>query len=819
MTGTHSFTGVRSSTHFPARLPLSNPMFRRAPVSRHAARVLASLVSLLAVAALAACGESSMRPSNDPPARIDAASALVQTGTVGSAVAMPIVVKLADVKGRPAHGATVTFAVTLGNGSVSPRVVTSDNDGQAKTTWTLGTAVGANEVTASAGGVTTPVKFTATATAGPVASIALAPLNPRILAGSDTVRVTAQSLDAFGNPTSPIPTLVARDPTLLEVAPTGTVRALRRGASTYLVATAGTKSDSTLVWVLDVGQSACTGLAAPISMAVGEVRTDVSGTGVCVRAETSGEQYAMVPYYNSNVPSATRQIQVMGLGITSPGPAASTILASRSPLPSLAGELAITPNVAFERQLRSAERRELTPRAEGARAWFAQRRLKGARVAEAVTRGTEAVGSVSSSAPRAAELDAAAVIPSVGDLVPLNANASSGCTNPDMRVGRVVAVTDKAIVIADTENPAGGFADDEYRSFGVTFDTLLYTLDVNAFGGPPSDIDGNGRVIMFFTRAVNQLSAKGSSSVILGFFYSRDIYPKTGTNACAASNAAEMFYLLVPDPTGSVGPTLSKATTTTLTNGTVAHEFQHLINASRRLYVNKSENVFEEKWLDEGLAHIAEELAFFKATGRTARQNYDDAGFTDPNFFALFQTYQRNNFARYRSYLPVTETQGPIGLNQFDDDLQTRGAIWSFLRFAADHQPGGGDGTFWARLANSKLAGIENLTAALGTDPAPLFRDWAISNYLDDNAAGGDPRFQQPSWNFRAAMPAAGFLATYPLTTRALSDGLALTVTISGGSVSFLRFGVPAGQDALITTTSLGLPLPTSIQLAVVRTK
>ena len=43
--------------------------------------------------------------------------------------------------------------------------------------------------------------------------------------------------------------------------------------------------------------------------------------------------------------------------------------------------------------------------------------------------------------------------------------------------GKVVAITDKAIVVADTANPAGGFTDAEYRSIGVTFDTLVDPVD------------------------------------------------------------------------------------------------------------------------------------------------------------------------------------------------------------------------------------------------------------------------------------------------------------------------------------------------------
>ena len=87
----------------------------------------------------------------------------------------------------------------------------------------------------------------------------------------------------------------------------------------------------------------------------------------------------------------------------------------------------------------------------------------------------------------------------------LNVNANDYCINPDVRTGKVVAITSKAIIVADTANPAGGFTDAEYQSIGVTFDTLVDPVDRAAFGDA-TDIDNNGHVIMFFTRAVNEMT-------------------------------------------------------------------------------------------------------------------------------------------------------------------------------------------------------------------------------------------------------------------------------------------------------------------------
>ncbi|HTI65784.1 MAG TPA: hypothetical protein VL524_19805 [Gemmatimonadaceae bacterium] len=749
---------------------------------------------VLLPAIVVACGGDSTRPVVGPPARLDAVSDLSRSAIVATAVPGGIVVKVADASGHAVTGASVAFAVTVGNGSTNPLIALTDAKGEATATWTLGTVAGTNEVVATVSGVTPQVKFSATGAAGPVTSIAISPQNPRLLVNVDTIRLTARGLDAYGNVAAP-PTFAPRDPTLISIDSAGLVHALRRGAGTYVVATAGAKTDSVLVTVLAAGQSICAGAAEPMELSIGQVVTDLAAgaQGFCVHASTSGAEYAVIPYYNASTPNATTRVDVRGFGVAPlplPSPLVFPARTTRIPVPP------IVPNDAFEMQLRARERIEAAARLANPTSWH--RPLREVFPSRSVTTS----------------------VPNIGDLLQLNASATSFCDNPSYRTGRVAAITDKAIVVADTANPEGGFTDEEYRSIGVTFDTVSDPVDRAAFGAP-SDIDNNGRVILFFTRSVNELTSPGASSVTLGFFYSRDLYPKTtAPGPCAGSNQAEMFYLLVPDTGGVVnGNKRSKSLVTTLTDGTVAHEYQHLINASRRMYVNGVGPVFEERWLDEGLAHTAEDLNFYRAAGRTPRANLDFSGFQDPVFTSAYSTYALNNTRRYSQYLGRTESQGPIGFDSFDDDLPTRGAIWSFLRFAADHLPVGTENTFWFNLVNSKTTGIANLTAALGTSPYPLLRDWAISVFADDNAAGLDQRFQQPSWNLRSVITAGGTSIAFPLATRTLVDGAITSVNLTAYGVSFMRFSVASGEDALITASSNGLQLPPTVQLAVMRVR
>src|SRR5512143_1308958 len=328
--------------------------------------------SLIVLGVLAACGgDGGTGPSTNPPARLDALTDLARSAPVGTAMPGGIVVRVTDASGRPVQNAAVALAVTLGNGSTTPRIATTDSKGQATATWTLGTIVGPNEVTAAVTGVSTQIKFEAAGTPGEVSTIAISPPAARLLPSVDTVRVSARSLDALGNVTTPVPAFQVRDPSLLSIDAAGLVRALRRGSGTYVVATAGARTDSVLVTVLATGQSICTAAASPIDLTIGQVITDVSGQGFCVHASTDGAEYAIIPYYDPGVPSATTQVEVRGQGVVPLSLPAAMLRPSTTLQPRLP---TLVPDDQFESRLRDRERAEAAPRLESARSWFRARR-------------------------------------------------------------------------------------------------------------------------------------------------------------------------------------------------------------------------------------------------------------------------------------------------------------------------------------------------------------------------------------------------------------------------------------------------------------
>ena len=134
---------------------------------------------------------------------IVASSLTSQSDTVGTAVAIPPAVLVTDASGNPVSGVSVTFAVTSGGGSITGGSASSDANGiAALTSWTLGSAVGTNTVTATAAGLTgSPVTFTATGVAGPGTSLVITTQPSGAVNG---VAFTTQPIlalqDGFGNP-------------------------------------------------------------------------------------------------------------------------------------------------------------------------------------------------------------------------------------------------------------------------------------------------------------------------------------------------------------------------------------------------------------------------------------------------------------------------------------------------------------------------------------------------------------------------------------------------------------------------------------------
>ena len=655
--------------------------------------------------------------------------------------------------------------------------ILSQNETSAAKTWQL----------AVTGGVTTFsfVLYVVAEVPHPNGYVDVTPGADSVLAGA-TATLSATVRSAVGNPLAGQTVTWGSDNTAVAtVDASGQVTAVAPGTAT-ITATAGARS----------GQAT---IAVCPSLAVGAayVADMPAGTSLCLGGGALGAEYTAVPVNVSDAASAALSVTGTGIVPVSGAPSPDR-LAARGRL----GAAVPLPREDFGARLRSRDAASLRPAiAPAQRLW-----QRG---------GAAAFRGMAGGARRAIVPG----IPAVGALMSLNVETDNACSTFDTRTGRVVAVGTHVIVVADTANPSGGLSAADYQAVADSFDAFVHGVDVANFGAP-ADIDSNGRVIAFYTRAVNELTPAGSGSYIGGFFYWRDLLPAT---QCPTSNVGEMFYMLAADPAGVVNGNVRDVDfVKSATVGTLAHEYEHMINASRRLYVNDAPDL-EEGWLDEGLAHVAEELVFYDRAGLAPGANLAIADIGDGGAHqAAFFAYQEANFGRLRQWL-LAPTAG--GAFQTDDDLATRGAAWAFLRYAADRK-GGTQSATWQALVNSTLTGMTNLQTTLGTDPLPWYRDFTAAMYADDAGISAPAPYTMPSWNFRSLYSALDYdpgpacSCAYELAVRNPTNGVANAFTLAeGGSAAYLRMRVTSGAFAGLRTTSGGGAPAATVRMLVIRRK
>jgi hypothetical protein len=413
---------------------------------------------------------------------------------------------------------------------------------------------------------------------------------------------------------------------------------------------------------------------------------------------------------------------------------------------------------------------------------------------------------------------ATAVIPAVGDTLTLkipNASATNLCTTFINTRAVVASVSSRAIIAIDTldGNYLTVFPKAVIDSIAQEFDSITYPTDSSYYNNP-TDIDGNGRIIMLFTGQINKLTPPGTQGgFVAGFFFAGDFFPPTQPpgggpgSFCPESNQAEIFYLLSPDPTGAKwGNTRSASSVRQGTRGTIAHEFQHMINAGNR-FLDPNVNSFEATWLDEALAHFAED-----AVGRVQR------GFTDLQPLTFrdlvpcnspcsqandFNAFFYQNLARLTYWMVHPDQFSPMS-KLADTSLATRGAAWAIVRYAADNYSNGNPRSLTHALAAGPDTGVNNFVAATKAPLDTLVKGWLVSMYADHLGIPGlASEYQYRSYNFRDVMPPVAkavlnqFTASYPLQVPSIGSGSDnITSTNLSGSGTYYRLTVAAGAGA-----------------------
>lgn len=409
---------------------------------------------------------------------------------------------------------------------------------------------------------------------------------------------------------------------------------------------------------------------------------------------------------------------------------------------------------------------------------------------------------------------AAAPVPAVGDIINVKvpqAASTDLCNNFVTTQATVASVSRRAILAVDTldGNPNLVFTQAVMDSITDEFDNITYPTDSSYFNNP-TDIDGNAHIILLFTGEINKLTPPNTSGGFVGgFFFAGDLFPPTDQGGgkgsfCPESNQAEIFYLLSPDPTGRFGNVRTTSSVRQGTRGTIAHEFQHMINAGNR-FLNPKVEHFEATWLDEALAHFAED-----AVGRVVRHFGDlqTLTFTDVLPCAspcqeanAFNAFFFQNLARLSYWMDTPGQFSPMS-KMADTSLATRGAAWAILRYAADNYSNADPRKFTQALVAGPDTGVKNFTKVSNAPVDTLVERWLVSMYADHLSIPNlSTQYQYRSYDFHSVMPpvAKSILnqstAAYPLRIQAIGSGTDNIASMNrSGTGTYYRLTVPSGQ-------------------------
>lgn len=437
----------------------------------------------------------------------------------------------------------------------------------------------------------------------------------------------------------------------------------------------------------------------------------------------------------------------------------------------------------------------------------------------------------------------AAEVPVPGDMRNLWFNFGACDTQDSTRLMRVRAlyVGPRSIIWEDTTNLISSANNTELASFyerlGQIYDHDQHETVRRYFADPlvrDAETDADGRVHMVFS---HRLNGSGAAAYVTGC----DQYPST---IFSASNFGQYFYGSVPTQAAlNLNSTAAPDGWFAFMGRTVVHEVKHIASLSARVANNAM--TFEQSWLEEGTARMAEEMWVRDSMHRTPWKSNTGWGsetsrgvYCDFHLFDVACTgadpFRRPSWGVRRQFNETREKLiAPHNWSPYGDGTGQTGAVfynttWSLVRYAIDRYATSEE-AFLTQLTNSTTSGMANLTAVAGAPMDRLIGGWGMALFADDypGMPTGNADIQFQTWNLRSiyaglnASPSwtARFPTAYPVAPAQLPAGSFTTQPLQLRGAAHAFFEVPVGAEAQLLNLrgNGGNALDPSVRLAIAR--
>ncbi len=558
-----------------------------------------------------------------------------------------------------------------------------------------------------------------------VASVTVTPATSTLTAVGATVQLVATAKEQSGaviaGKTAAWSTSA---PAVATVSTSGLVTAVAAGNASITATVSGVAGTS-VVTVAPPSQ----GCANPItvSLSPGQGSAFASSDCIVLPSGASGDRYRVIvlrPTETANESdTVTATLKVVGLGVSAaPQPAPAAVAAALPDIPGLSPE-------AVRRAIRVAEATERfhVQLRERERLLLANARPGTLKLAPSRERPTLlAAGPAQASSPSRIALDI----------------TTSGCTTSDAakRTALLIHEDDNLAVYQDSTQNAT-------KPITVSQATKLtdyYTRHakgmIEAYFGKPSDIDGNGKVVVFASPVV--------TGDVAAFVWSGDFLTPS---SCNASNERELIYFNTDMILAMEKPPDER---TYQALETLAHEMKHVVSLYNRIAASlrTGSDQYHPTWIEEGTAEIAGEMSSriaWAAAGGPAvnaevtRQSFVNTGSITADNYGVAIKLART--AWYLSSQPNGLIVTPTGAQE---GASVYGSGWLFHRWLGDAFGSAasapqGDASFFRALNDSMAAaGTAGISAQTGRSFLDLVDEFTKTVSLHKTATA------QPTLNF-----------------------------------------------------------------------